>query len=138
MFPERLRALRLGAGLSLSELAQALNQMEVSYSKRNKTISQIGKWERGTTTPSYLEVLQLAEYFQVSLDYLGGRSYDNYDLNELLASNAQLSFQQQKLTAKTRGEIYALIKGYLNQPIATKQTTEEISLDLGWDHSEHK
>lgn len=49
MFPERLRALRLGAGLSLSELAQALNQMEVSYSKRNKTISQIGKWERGTT-----------------------------------------------------------------------------------------
>ena len=92
MFPERLRALRLGAGLSLSELAQALNQMEVSYSKRNKTISQIGKWERGTTTPSYLEVLQLAQYFQVSLDYLSGRSFDNYDLNELFASNAQLSF----------------------------------------------
>lgn len=112
--------------------------MEVSYSKRNKTISQIGKWERGTTTPSYLEVLQLAQYFQVSLDYLSGRSFDNYDLNELFASNAQLSFQQQKLTAKTRGEIYALIKGYLNQPTATKQTTEEISLDLGWDHIEDK
>ena len=28
MFPERLRALRLGAGLSLSELAQALNQTQ--------------------------------------------------------------------------------------------------------------
>ena len=68
MLSDRLRALRLGAGLSLSELAQALNEMDVSYSRRNKTISQIGKWERGTTTPSYLEVRQLAEFFHVSLD----------------------------------------------------------------------
>lgn len=133
MFPDRLRALRSGAGLSLKELAQALNAMEDPYSKRKKTISQIGKWERGTTTPSYLEVLQLAEYFQVSLDYLSGRSYDNYDLSDLFASNAQLLFQNEKLSAKTRGELYALIKGYLEQPKKNKTATDELSLalDLG-------
>lgn len=132
MFPERLRALRLGRGLSLNELANALNEMEVTYEKRKKTVSQIGKWERGTTTPSYLEVMQLAEYFQVSLDYLCGRSYDNYDLSELFSSNAQLLFQDEPLSAKTRGELYALLKGYLHRPVK-EATSIELSLDLELD-----
>ena len=136
MLSDRLRALRLGAGLSLSELAQALNEMDVSYSRRNKTISQIGKWERGTTTPSYLEVRQLAEFFHVSLVYLSGRSYENYDLADLFASNAQLNFQGEKLTATERGEIYALIKGYLKGPQTRATEVTEISLDLGFGQSE--
>lgn len=132
MFPERLRALRTGARLSLPELAKELNEMAVPYAKRQKTASQIGKWERGTTTPSYLEVRQLAEYFGVSLDYLSGRSYDGFDLSELFSSSAQLTFQTEKLTAASRAEVYALIKGYLSGRAHAKRP-QELSLELELD-----
>lgn len=34
MFPERMRALRMGRGLTLEQLAQELNQMDVSYKQK--------------------------------------------------------------------------------------------------------
>lgn len=136
MFPERMRALRTGARLSLPELAKELNAMAVPYAKRKKTASQIGKWERGTTTPSYLEVRQLAEYFGVSLDYLSGRSYDGFDLSELFSSSAQLTFQMKNLNATARAEIYALIKGYLSGRAQAKYP-EEFNLELELDEQTH-
>lgn len=136
MFPERMRALRTGAHLSLPELAKELNAMTVPYAKRKKTASQIGKWERGTTTPSYLEVRQLAEYFGVSLDYLSGRSYDGFDLSELFSSSAQLTFQTENLNATARAEIYALIKGYLNGRAQAKHPAE-VNLELELDERTH-
>lgn len=47
MFPERMRALRMGRGLTLEQLAQELNQMDVSYKQKKNTRSQLSKWECG-------------------------------------------------------------------------------------------
>lgn len=54
MFPERLRALRRGENITLKELATALNDHLTKNEKPN-TPSQIGNWERGIRTPSYVE-----------------------------------------------------------------------------------
>ncbi|BES63671.1 hypothetical protein SANA_01100 [Gottschalkiaceae bacterium SANA] len=59
-FPERLKALRLEKGLMQEELAKTIKTT-------NATIS---KYENGRIEPN-LETLQLlAEYFDISVDYL--------------------------------------------------------------------
>lgn len=62
MFPERMRALRMGRGLTLEQLAQELNEMNVSYNQKKNTRSQLSKWECGVNTPTYLDIRQLAEF----------------------------------------------------------------------------
>lgn len=113
MFPERMRALRRGRGLTLGQLAQALNEMNVSYRDRGNTATQLSKWECGVNMPSYLDVRQLAEFFGVSTDYLCGRAVDRVDLVEALASSAEVSFGAQTLDTNEKGELYGLIRGYL-------------------------
>lgn len=112
MFPERLRALRKGRGLSLPALAAQLNR-EIDDGHLN-TGPQIGSWERGTNTPSYLEVRKLAAFFGVSVDYLSGFQPAAVELEDLFAGETQLRFNGKTLTAKERAELYALIKGYLH------------------------
>ena len=54
MFAERLRALRQGRNMTLTELARELSKM--TPDERPNTGPQIGSWERGVNTPSYIEV----------------------------------------------------------------------------------
>lgn len=136
MFPERLRALRRGQNITLKELAAALNQHLTSGEKAN-TPSQIGNWERGIRTPSYIEARKLAEYFDVSLDYLTGKSDQNdYDLGKLFLSGKELSFNHTTLTSQDRYEIFQLIDGYLHGRQKRRETEkfyatqEELNLDL--------
>ena len=102
MFPERMRALRTGRGLTLEQLAQELNQMDVSYKQKKNTRSQLSKWECGVNTPTYLDIRQLAEFFDVSTDYLCGRAIKKVDLVETLASSADVCFGVQKLDTKEK------------------------------------
>ena len=62
----RIKSLRQKKGLSQQELAKLLfvNQTAVS------------QWERGVTNPSTDTAIALADFFDVSLDYLVGRSDD--------------------------------------------------------------
>ena len=84
MFPERLRALRKGQKITLKELATHLNE-NLGPNEKPNTASQIGNWERGIRTPSYVEARKLAEFFDVSLDYLTGKTdRDDFDLAKLL------------------------------------------------------
>ncbi len=53
MFPERLRALRKGQKITLKELATHLNE-NLGPNEKPNTASQIGNWERGIRTPSYV------------------------------------------------------------------------------------
>ncbi|MBR5192596.1 MAG: helix-turn-helix transcriptional regulator [Clostridia bacterium] len=65
-----LTALRLERKLTQAELAEKLN-----YS--DKTVS---KWEHGETTPPIDVLKQLAELYEVSVDYIINENYeDNYD-----------------------------------------------------------
>ena len=59
-FQERLFTLRRQAGLSQEELANLLNI----------TRQAVQKWEAGTSRPDMDNLVSLAEYFKVSLDYL--------------------------------------------------------------------
>ena len=59
-FQERLFTLRRQAGLSQEELANLLNV----------TRQAVQKWEAGSSRPDMDNLMSLAEYFNVSLDYL--------------------------------------------------------------------
>ena len=63
-FKECLRLLRKSNDLGQDKLAEALN---ISA----KTISH---WETGYTEPSISQLIQLADFFDVTLDELMGRS----------------------------------------------------------------
>ncbi|MCM0599650.1 helix-turn-helix domain-containing protein [Periweissella fabalis] len=114
MFPERLRALRRGRHITLETLAETLNE-HLSADEKPNTASQIGNWERGIRTPSYIEVKKIANYFNVSLDYLVGHSQSTeIDLAMLFLSESLLSFNKEPLDNQDRYEIFQLIDGYLH------------------------
>ena len=66
IFSERLKALRIAKGIKQSDLA-------VVVGVKNTAISMMEGAERG---PSVDVLCALADYFDVSLDYLVGRSDD--------------------------------------------------------------
>ncbi|MGN1052432.1 MAG: helix-turn-helix domain-containing protein [Candidatus Scatosoma sp.] len=63
LFDERLRQLRKDAGLKQAQLAEAIGatQRKISY------------LESGQTEPDLYTLCMLADYFEVSTDYLLGR-----------------------------------------------------------------
>lgn len=63
IFSERLKRLRKNKGLKQQELASKLNISQKSYSN----------WENGKTEPSFDNLVKLADFFEVSLDWLFGR-----------------------------------------------------------------
>lgn len=62
-FNENLKALRMACGVGQKQLAERLN---ISL----KTISH---WETGYSEPSINQLIQLADYFDVTIDDLVGR-----------------------------------------------------------------
>lgn len=62
IFCERLKELRIEKGIGQVELAKALNL--------SKGI--ISLWENGLREPKLSNLIILAQYFQVSIDYLAG------------------------------------------------------------------
>ena len=63
---ERLKALRKSSKSTQKTIAVAVGISEVSYQR----------FEYGTVRPSLDTLIALADYFDVSLDYLVGRSDD--------------------------------------------------------------
>ena len=66
---DRIKELAIQRKVSVAELERALGFGNGSISKWNKQ------------SPSTEKLKQVADYFQVSLDYLVGRSDDKYDLS---------------------------------------------------------
>ena len=62
-FSENLKSLRTAKGISQEQMGEQLN---VSL----KTVSH---WETGYSEPSMAQLVQLADYFDISLDDLVGR-----------------------------------------------------------------
>ncbi|MCL2861587.1 MAG: helix-turn-helix domain-containing protein [Firmicutes bacterium] len=63
-FYKRLKELRLEKELLQSDVAKA---MHVTY-------NTIGNWERDYSSPSIYELIELANFFEVTTDYLLGRT----------------------------------------------------------------
>lgn len=64
LFSERLRGLRKSAKVSQTVLANAIGL----------NIKQIQRYEAGNNEPTLSVLISLADFFDVSLDYLVGRS----------------------------------------------------------------
>lgn len=62
VFSKRLKELRLGKSFSYSQLAK---ELDVSY-------MSIGRWEKQQRVPNIIELKKIAQYFNVSADYLLG------------------------------------------------------------------
>lgn len=63
-FPERLRELRKEHGLTQKSLAAVIH----------KSAMAISHWEKGDSQPDFDLLLELCDYFEVSSDYLLGRT----------------------------------------------------------------
>ena len=63
VFLERLKQLRLEKGLTQIELGKKLGIKRNTYSD----------WENGKTEPRFDNLVKLADFFNVSLDWLFGR-----------------------------------------------------------------
>lgn len=64
MFPERLKALRKKTKLTQKQIAEALNIKQPTYAQ----------WENGRTKPKGETLEKFADFFNVSTDYLLGKT----------------------------------------------------------------
>ena len=64
IFQERLRSCRKQAGLTQEQMAAELQIVFRSYRR----------YESGETEPTLSSLVKMADYFNVSLDYLAGRT----------------------------------------------------------------
>jgi transcriptional regulator with XRE-family HTH domain len=64
LFPERLKALRQEKNITQRAIANHLNITDTAY----------GFYEQGKNYPNMDILIKLADYFEVTLDYLVGRS----------------------------------------------------------------
>lgn len=64
-FNKRFKQLRQEKNLTQKQMAQILFISE----------NQCQRYEYGTTLPTVIGLIEIADYFQVSLDYLTGRDY---------------------------------------------------------------
>ena len=62
-FHEKLKVLRKKQGLTQTELGEKVGVKQSAY----------GKWENEKTEPSLEKLIVLADFFEVSLDWLVGR-----------------------------------------------------------------
>ena len=63
-FPESLKNLRVIRGVVQKHLADMLNT----------TVMTVSHWETGYSEPSIAQLIELADYFDVTLDELTGRN----------------------------------------------------------------
>ncbi len=63
-FSKRLKYLREQQNLTQKQVAESVGMAQMAYQR----------YEYGTREPAYKNLIALADYFDVSLDYLVGRS----------------------------------------------------------------
>lgn len=106
----------------IKELAKlkkiSIRQLELNFGYSN---GYIGSWKR--QTPNSVELARLADYFNVSVDYLLGRTDDPKIAKESKVTDADLddvldgvmSFRGGQLTDKDREAVRAFLEGRLSK-----------------------
>lgn len=85
---ERLKFLRQSKKLLQKDIAEAINVGRTTYLK----------YENGTTEPSMAILVKLADYFDVSTDYILGRTNICQNPVTLTRSQKEQEIQQKKIT----------------------------------------
>lgn len=116
LFPERLKALRNNFGLSQQKLADIIG---------NISKSSINMYERGAREPSFETMEAFADFFNVDLDYLYGKS-DIPNRSAVLtqpANDASLALSAHErelvLAYRQHPEMQAAVDTLLHLPIET-------------------
>lgn len=84
-FQDRLKQLRKKAGITQAQIGKDFNTTQQSYAQ----------WEKGLRKPSSENLQKLAEYFQVSTDYLLGNT------NDPTPPSDELDFEKVKKSLKS-------------------------------------
>ncbi len=73
--------------------------------------SSIKKWEKNSS-PSIDKIVKVATYFDVSIDYLMGRTDIESSMSEIIGDEDIISFQRarQKMTPKDREKMMQMLK----------------------------
>jgi len=100
-FKDRLRELRINAGLTQKELGQKLNLAE----------STISHYESGIRTPDPKSILRLADLFKCSMDYICGRS-DSRDQITLAAHDTKAP---REISPEVREYIIKLAESFIEE-----------------------
>ncbi|MDR2660505.1 MAG: helix-turn-helix transcriptional regulator [Lactobacillaceae bacterium] len=138
MLPNRLKQLRNSRGLTLDQLATELNKNLPKGEKAN-TGAQIGNWERGERKPDYPQLIRMADFFDVSVDYLIGRfKIETTDLLQMMLTD-NVIFDQRTLTQQDKVVILKLIQSYFrSNRIRTdvdKMFDQQSELTFDWNDS---
>lgn len=106
---ERLRQLREEAGVTQRQLAEA-----VSVSQQS-----INKYENHNIEPDILTLIQIADFFQTSVDYLVGhsevrRKIESVQPYDLSKEEIGIIDNYRKLSGKQKLSIHMVVENYLN------------------------
>ena len=112
-FPERLKALRLEANLTQKDMADKFNISQQAYAK----------WELESANPTKNVITKLASIFNVSVDYLVGKTdqknSDDLDEVEILFRSTSLDMtEEERLIFKE--ELISVLKERKNRFNKTK------------------
>lgn len=97
MYYQRLRDLKEDSDLTQKQVAEIIGV----------SVNHYGKYERGETDIPFEKAVKLAEYYNVSLDYLAGRT------NEMRTGHTMLSSEQRQI-AETYACLSEKIRGSSN------------------------
>ena len=91
-----------------AERGISINKLEVDL---GVGLSSIQKW-KSTSSPSVEKVIKVATYFDVSVDYLLGRTDIKGSASELLGDDDIISFQRarQKMSPQDRERMMRMLK----------------------------
>ena len=106
-FYQRLKDLKEDADLTQRQVAAIIGV----------SVNHYGKYERGETDIPFEKAIALAEYYQVSLDYLAGRTNFKQGVQSpaLSAEELHLIEQYRRLTERSKGKHDILIDQLLRQ-----------------------
>lgn len=98
---QRIKELCIEKGISVNKLESDLGV----------GLSSIQKW-KSTHSPSVDKIIKVATYFDVSVDYLLGRTDIKGSASELLGDNDIISFQRarQKMSQQDRERMMRMLK----------------------------
>ena len=98
---ERIKRLCTKKGITIAKLESDLGFGNAS----------IKKWEK-MSSPSIDKVVKVATYFDVSIDYLMGRSDIEISMSELVGDEDIISFQRarERMSPKDREKMMAILK----------------------------
>lgn len=110
MFSIRLKNLRIQNGYTQKEMAENLGTSQPSYQN----------WEKGTRKPSRITLQKIANFFNVSTDYLLGKTDipdPDSDIDLDSAIDNSVAYDGTPITDHDR----EIIKNYLNEYFSNKK-----------------